>query len=793
MVKRILSIVVSAVMLVSCFVFVASAEDTRYEGIKYFQSMEDMLKELNDDSADSNNAMWDYEDRVAQQNVLNASTVAFDTDFTGVDKWADYCGRVLTRDSDGIGSREGNVINYLKMLDIFKTDDASLTAAQLDVKEEFSDKHLAPEYDVEGLGLRDSLAKLDDYTYQIGVTISHHRATLDAYALSDEKKTEYMLHGTKALYQIFFRANDTDMRNAFDTGFLGDDEGKKLIAVMYGKALTTELATDNIMTVLIGYVNNNFVTVKNEFGELVKKNYGEDTEKAIFDFFKSTIVKAYNASSVTDETKADIKMLFGNPEVADDKGAFQIMFETMDSSKADSYGMLNIWFNLFLRQHTQLSVAGNKATTLKAGVEENENRITVRNGNSAALNVENLDRYGIDVNAEFLSLGSDWLDLKVYNEDGTENADVTYSKENGKIYVSYNSEKANRYPGYIQLVRNDGTYIETYPVEIVNVKSTIRPPSTPGGGGVTVVEPEYTLSFDTGGGSDISSENYDKNEVVIVNKVPVKEGYVFEGWYLDKECTISAESVTITKDIVLYAKWVEDNGIAGGNYPTPDGLNGEDHFAYVIGYPDGTVRPQNNITRAEVAAIFFRLLKEDVREENLASANVFTDVSDGEWYNMAVSTLEKLGIIEGRTLTEFVPNDYITRAEFATICARFDDTDYVITDNFSDISGHWAEGYIREAAGRGWIKGYEDETFRPDRLITRAETMTLINRILNRNPENEDDLHEDMIEWADNNPNDWYYLPVQEATNSHVYTKKNNVYEAWTEMQSGTDWTQYQK
>ena len=787
MTKRILSIFVAALMAASCLAFSASAADTRYEGIKYFQSAEDMLASLNADSASSNSSMWDYEDRLAQQNVLNSAADAFDADFTvNVDKWAEYCARVLTRDSDGIGSRDGNVINYFKMLDISKTT-GSLSAELQAVKDEFDAKDAA--YDVTGLSLKDSFNKLDDYNYQMGVTISHNKNTLDNYVLSEEKKTEYILAGTKALYQIAFQKTDADMRDAFDNKFLGDDEGKKLIAVMYGKTLTSELAKDDISSVLIGYVNGNFAPVKDEFGELVKANYGVATETEVFDFLKNNVVNAYLTSeTATDEQKADIKMLFGDPADQNDKGALQLMFEVMESSKANDYGMINTWFNLFLRQHVQLVVSGTDAVTLEAGVDADANRILVKNSSSASLSVKNLGRYGIAADTSFLALGSDWLDVKVYNEDGTENTFVTYSKENSRFYLNVDSSKPETYPAYLQLVRNDGTYIETYPITVNNKKAT---PAAPSGGGSAVEKP--TVSFETDGGTEFVDEKYPVGTKVVITKVPVKEGYLFEGWYSDPEFTIPVTEIVVGENVTLYAKWVKDNGVAGGSYPTPDALNGEDHFAYVIGYPDGFVRPENNITRAEVASIFFRLLKDDIREANLSETNQFTDVNEGEWYNTAISTLVKLGIVNGRTPDAFEPNAPITRAEFATICARFDDSDYSITDTFTDISTHWAVSYIRESAARGWIKGYEDNTFRPDRLITRAETMTLINRVLNRAPETTADLYAGMITWSDNVESAWYYLAVQEATNSHTYTKKNNVYEKWTGIEKATDWTQYEK
>ena len=253
------------------------------------------------------------------------------------------------------------------------------------------------------------------------------------------------------------------------------------------------------------------------------------------------------------------------------------------------------------------------------------------------------------------------------------------------------------------------------------------------------------------------------------------------------------KDTVINKNYTLYAAWVEDNGSAGNGHETPDILNGEDHFAYVVGYPDGTVRPNDNITRAEVTSIFFRLLKDEVRDENLTNDNSFSDVNDEDWFNAAVSTMASLGIVKGRTADEFVPNANITRAEFAAICARFDDSQYSVVDNFADVDSHWAKDEIHETAAYGWIKGYEDGTFKPDKAITRAEAMTMINRVLNRVPETADDLLDDMIVWPDNSDvSAWYYLPVQEATNSHNYENKNNIYEKWTAITDVTDWTKYE-
>ena len=225
---------------------------------------------------------------------------------------------------------------------------------------------------------------------------------------------------------------------------------------------------------------------------------------------------------------------------------------------------------------------------------------------------------------------------------------------------------------------------------------------------------------------------------------------------------------------------------------TPNVLNGDDHYAYVVGYSDGAVRPNANISRAEVATIFFRLLKDSVRDGNLLTSNTYTDVPDSYWANTAISTMTGLGYVQGRSTTTFAPQSPITRAEFATICARFDTGTSSGPQTFTDIKGHWAEKYIQRAAELGWIKGFEDGTFRPNDCITRAQAMTMINRVLNRIPEDASDLLPDMNVWPDCNPGDWFYLAVQEATNSHNYKHKAGNYETWISMKQDPDWTRYE-
>ena len=257
----------------------------------------------------------------------------------------------------------------------------------------------------------------------------------------------------------------------------------------------------------------------------------------------------------------------------------------------------------------------------------------------------------------------------------------------------------------------------------------------------------------------------------------------------------------VTKAHKIHATFAR-NSSGGSHKPTvtipddvPTGLNGKDHYAYVVGYPDGMVYPQKNITRAEVATIFFRLLTDETREANMTKSNSYNDMKDGAWYTCAVSTLSKMGIIKGYEDGSFKPDASISRAEFAAIAARFDPDGDKTPATFSDVSSHWAKDEISIAANHGWIKGYEDGSFKPDQKITRAETMTLVNRVLKRLPETKDDLHKDMKTWPDNqNESAWFYLAVQEATNSHYQNlKKDGTHEKWESMRETRDWAALEK
>ena len=296
----------------------------------------------------------------------------------------------------------------------------------------------------------------------------------------------------------------------------------------------------------------------------------------------------------------------------------------------------------------------------------------------------------------------------------------------------------------------------------------------------------YTLRYDTNGGEKLSSESKTSKWTKDYEDLPIptREGYRFDGWYYDSKLKneVTGDVKVNTSVVTLYAGWTA--------VEVPSMLNGDDHFAYVQGYKDGNVRPYGLISRAETTTIFFRLLKDSVRDGNLLTSNTYTDVTGDYWANTAISTMTGLGIVQGRSADTFDPNAPITRAQFAAICARFDTGKTYGSQSFSDIQGHWAQAYIERAAELGWIKGFEDGTFRPDTYITRAQAMTMINRVLNRTPDDGDDLLDNMNVWPDCTPNDWFYLAVQEATNSHDFKYQGG--EVWTKLTKAPDWSRYE-
>ena len=295
----------------------------------------------------------------------------------------------------------------------------------------------------------------------------------------------------------------------------------------------------------------------------------------------------------------------------------------------------------------------------------------------------------------------------------------------------------------------------------------------------------YLVSYDLNGGERAENEEYEEEIVaegtpIALKAAPSKDGYVFAGWS-DGDTTYKAgDAVTVEHAMTFTAQWkLEGEEIIAGmtGLLTVAGLGTDDHIAYVYGYPDGTVRPNGTITRAEVTTIFYRLLTSARRDEIFTSENSFRDVNSSMWYNKATSSMAAGGYIQGYADGTFGANKPITRAEFVCLAARFA-TKTTGFASYTDVdNGHWAARSIAICASNGWVQGYEDGTFRPDQPITRAEAMTIINRMLGRGV-SKGYVCKGAVRYTDNDPGSWYYFEVLEATNDHEY-RNARPFEQW--------------
>lgn len=320
---------------------------------------------------------------------------------------------------------------------------------------------------------------------------------------------------------------------------------------------------------------------------------------------------------------------------------------------------------------------------------------------------------------------------------------------------------------------------------------------------------QYTIRFNANGGEGTMEDlTYTHGQDQSLTKCGfTRAGYDFLGWATAADGNVAyhdQQSLSITQDTTLYAVWKQqpNQGGSGGGHHTSGGtqekpdetppttLNDTDHYAYIVGYEDGTIRPNGHITRAEAATVFFRLLTDEARDANLTDRSPYPDVSAGAWYNKAIATLSRMGILSGYEDGSFRPNATVTRAEFAAMAARFDTEAKPVDTPFTDLTGCWAADEIAKAYGKGWVNGYGDNTFRPNGPITRAEAVTLINRVLRRLPETDKDLLPDERTWPDNPETFWGYLALQEASNSHLYDRKSDGYETQTKILPPRDWSQ---
>lgn len=775
--KRIFSLVLALAMMVSVSTAFAAGQpvigddaSTFYEGNKPFELIEKILIELNDDK---NDEIFDKNEHANQYNKIESINVS---SIDGTLDWYinNYLGDSVT---DTIHKRQ-----YLAALvKAYGTEgtgisaDTNANALKAGLKNPGNDTTLK--------SMRESYGMLDDYVNEMKILFNDYGIdSADYTALRNDSKW-YIAEPLKLVLEVIFANNKTEMRNKYFE-FLQNDRAKKTLAVLFGAKLTGEIVNDTFLpgseTEAIGIVHHlkNYLNGQGKLDEFldslstVMMSDRIRVEEA-FDVLGTHVSAAYSGDA---ELREDVEMLMGN-------GTNPGLIEKLVNDVDPTFEASNVWINLLMSEFVQMNLYGTDANNISASSPE-PTGITIANNTTVGYRLRNLGTYGIQ-NAPFRN---GYVDVLCFNEDGTPNSFVTYDKATSTFTVQMDENKASEYKAYLKLYRGEANgqvdnFIESYPVTIVNYRRT-------SGGGSSKVY----INYNTNGGEAIGSTAHTRGSVVELNKVPVREGYIFTGWYSDEALTQKIDSVTVTASTTVYAGWKKDGSAVVSVVDIPELLEGEHHYAYIMGYPEGDVRPYGNITRAETVTMVFRLLKDSVRTSNLTETNIFNDVDENDWFNTAVSTLAAMGIVEGRTETGFMPNANITRAEFATIFARLAEFDAVAEQNYGDVDSHWAEEHIYEASSYGWIAGYEDDTFRPDKAINRAEAMTLVNRVLKRVPQSKEDLLDGMTIWNDNaDATAWYYLAVQEATNSHDHIMKNEAYEKWTVLTENKDWTVFEK
>ncbi|WP_312832786.1 S-layer homology domain-containing protein, partial [Sedimentibacter saalensis] len=383
----------------------------------------------------------------------------------------------------------------------------------------------------------------------------------------------------------------------------------------------------------------------------------------------------------------------------------------------------------------------------------------------------------------------------IYGSDVTENAiNVNGYNKVGQtektITLDLNGNVINFYYSKHQVIEDSDFHVINWMYETgYNTDAYNKRYTTDGEGSVTETQIANYVQLHYDSDYTYIRREISSNTVETIVVIDVTTGSAITG----SAVTGSGIKLVTTTVVDLYYDRNGGGGGGGGGTTITDpvvplaDLEKLDHFAYVIGYPEGDVRPLNNITREEVAMIFYRLLTDESRNNLLSDSNPFTDLENHGWSNRAISTLFNAGIIKGYPDGTFKPSDPISRAEFATIAAKFDKLDLGSTSKFTDIFGHWAEKYITSSEIKGWIKGYPDLTFKPEQDITRAEAMTLINNVLERLVP-EENIHPDAMFWPDSTSDKWYFEAVMEATNSHDYIYEEDGDELWTGMKSNKVW-----
>lgn len=757
--KKLLAMSLVCMMLVTFFAPSSFALNAQQAEEYALGTVKEELNSLNSDAA------ADVSLRAEQLDIVEEAEAYFDSNIDSID-WDSLVAEIEASQS----SREEELQRFMTIRYFTDKYTGVLTATLEDVVAKL--EAIDVQYNLKNIPMGNARSTLNAYTdavselYEdsIGSADLETKNLIDSEAanIAAYRKEEIKL-SAKVLMKLIFVSTATEFETAYNA-LRGDDLRLKHIALYLKPFSDADISLSTIKTSAKDYAEENKSALKAEFDEIFTSGYTvEQTAEMSYEFMGKIIRGAYD--KYTDDVAQDyphvyswLEFFFGENE--SDTGAIEQLMMEMDTEGKYQ----NILANIAIRKALQMTLPG-KVFVTESATTTDDDRITVSNGSMASFIIEepegiDLENYGVSVDT--IAIPTSLFDVVIECDVPGYDDNATYDKSTGKFTVTRNDNLEIKYPATLTLYRigiaggnTVDTYIESYLIWVENPLKqggykpsaasknsyiTIKPSENGSVTGPSVVLKGSSAEFEA-----IADSGYAVGDILVNGKVITD--YTRDG--VNAKFTVK----NITANTTIEIKFIKL-------------LNDKISYAYIKGYPEGDVRPNNNLTREEASQIFYRILTKEAKDKFTVEENDYTDVVETRWSNKAISTLSNIGILTGFPDGSFGPAQTITRAQFATIVYRFYNVKYSGPDKFTDIAGHWAQSSINAIAVNNWIKGYEDSTFGPNRNITRAEAVTIINRILER--EFSAEKFNNKETFFDCSVNNWFYADIMEASTGEI-------------------------
>ncbi len=753
--KKIFSFLLASVLVLTSASQIAFARENDasvYYGISLFAKAEDALDDLSADalSPDANLNLRD-----SQMTVLsNAKTTFYAKTFAEVSaSWDTYFNKITGVYAPAYRTKVDRyfAMRYIQSVNAIDAVGSALTALDND-----------PVYNTAGKTLQESNTIFDSYITAVNAIYTANKTAIEAYMA--DKSAQLIAFEKEALFDstkvvlglVFSTTGEGSDNNAFDysfiTDFNGNDIDKKNLALFFGKTFTSELATNNLTTVVKNYIASNAQAISdiNTMLANVFVSNKADAVDALYDILGKVISDAYAGNPA----QAEVVNFFGD---GTNQGALEIVFNIFDASS----DVQNVWVNLFIREFVQMKGATTTFNTIEAA-NLTPSAIEIYNNMSVSFLIGGLDEYGIS--SSNVPLRSNYFNIEVTCAEPNYTNQITYNTVNGEFSITTDVPTLpNTYNAVVTLYRststtfgNVDTYIESYPVFVINNTASL------GGGGGGASSTRYEVKVvETENGTIVGPTTVPSGDTETKFVADPDEGYIVD------KVIVNGVEVPLTRDGAKATFTVSNVNKDLKIEPVfIQFIDSKNHSAYIIGDDKGNFNPNKNLTRGETATIFHRLLTDAARHRFTLNESIYNDVPEELWSALSILSLANAGILNGYPDNTFRPEGSVTRAEFATIVCKIYDVAEGGTTNLKDISGHWAEKYIAGVANKGWITGYPDLTYKPDNYITRAEAVTIINRMLGCELSEHD--VEGEVGYFDCEPTDWFFIDVIKASTDHL-------------------------